>query len=94
MDRPDPPRNAQANGQLKHGAWISQVRQRQRAPAAGGDRRQLEQPVPWDVPCQPWGLPRAYRAWPLAWPPPSGPAGRQRSPALKGGSWRSFLRSG
>jgi hypothetical protein len=38
--------------------------------------------------------PRAFRAWPLAWPLPSGPLGRQRSPALKGGSWRSFLRSG
>ena len=24
--------------------------------------------------------PRAYRAWPLAWPSPSGPLGRQRSP--------------
>ena len=34
------------------------------------------------------------RAWPLAWPSPSGPLGRQRSPALKGGSRRSFLRSG
>jgi hypothetical protein len=38
--------------------------------------------------------PRAARAWPLAWPSPSGPLGRQRSPALKGGSQRSFLRSG
>ena len=37
---------------------------------------------------------RAYRAWPLAWPSPSGPLGWQRSPALKGGSRRSFLRSG
>jgi hypothetical protein len=37
---------------------------------------------------------RAIRAWPLAWPSPSGPQGRQRSPALKGGSRRSFLRSG
>jgi hypothetical protein len=27
-----------------------------------------------------------YRAWPLAWPSPSGPLGWQRSPALKGGS--------
>ena len=32
------------------------------------------------------GSPRAFRAWPLAWPSPSGPLGRQRSPALKGGS--------
>jgi hypothetical protein len=32
------------------------------------------------------GSPRADRAWPLAWPSPSGPLGRQRSPALKGGS--------
>ena len=24
------------------------------------------------------GAPRAYRAWPLAWPSPSGPLGRQR----------------
>jgi hypothetical protein len=29
--------------------------------------------------------PRAFRAWPVAWPSPSGPPGRQRSPALKGG---------
>jgi hypothetical protein len=28
-----------------------------------------------------WGVsPRAYRAWPLAWPSPSGPPGRRRSP--------------
>ncbi len=40
------------------------------------------------------GSPRAFRAWPSAWPSPSGPQGRQRSPALKGGSRRSFLRSG
>jgi hypothetical protein len=40
------------------------------------------------------GSPRASRAWPLAWPSPSGPLGRQRSTALKGGSRRSFLRSG
>ena len=26
------------------------------------------------------GSPRASRAWPLAWPSPSGPSGRQRSP--------------
>jgi hypothetical protein len=38
--------------------------------------------------------PRVLRAWPLAWPLPSGPLGWQRSPALKGGSCRSFLRSG
>ena len=48
--------------------------------------------------CPPLGLrrdsPRAYRAWPPAWPSPSGPLGWQRSPALKGGSRRSFLRSG
>jgi hypothetical protein len=25
------------------------------------------------------GSPRAFRAWPLAWPSPSGPLGRQRS---------------
>jgi len=34
------------------------------------------------------------RAWPSAWPLPSGPLGWQRSPALRGGSRRSFLRSG
>ena len=39
------------------------------------------------------GSPRALRAWPVAWPSPSGPLGRQRSLALKGGSRRSFLRS-
>jgi hypothetical protein len=33
------------NGLLKHSAYFSQGRQRQRTPAAGGDRRQLEQPV-------------------------------------------------
>jgi hypothetical protein len=31
------------------------------------------------------GSSRAFGAWPLAWPSPSGPLGRQRSPALKGG---------
>ena len=32
--------------------------------------------------CQMWpgGSPRAFRAWPLAWPSPSGPLGWQRSP--------------
>jgi hypothetical protein len=34
------------------------------------------------------GAPRAYRAWPVAWPSPSGPLGWQRSPALKGGRLR------
>src|SRR6476660_6787358 len=33
----------------------------------------------------PRGSPRAFWACPLAWPSPSGPLGRQRSPALKGG---------
>jgi hypothetical protein len=33
------------------------------------------------------GPPRVFRAWPS----PSGPQGRHRSPALKGGSRRSFL---
>ena len=32
------------------------------------------------------GLPRAFRAWPLAWPLPSGPLGWQRAP---GGQWRA-----
>ena len=32
----------------------------------------------WQVPF-PKGSPRAFRAWPLAWPLPSGPLGRQRS---------------
>ena len=36
--------------------------------------------------CIDGGSPRAFWAWPLAWPSPSGPLGRQRSPALKGGS--------
>jgi hypothetical protein len=26
----------------------------------------------------PWEVRRAFRAWPLAWPSPSGPLGRQR----------------
>jgi hypothetical protein len=30
------------------------------------------------------GSPRALRAWPVAWPSPSGPLGRQRSLALSG----------
>jgi hypothetical protein len=50
IGRPDPPGNAQANGLLKHSAYFSQGRQRQRTPAAGGDRRQLEQPVPRTCP--------------------------------------------
>jgi hypothetical protein len=31
------------------------------------------------------GAPRASRAWPLAWPSPSGPLGWQRSPASRVG---------
>jgi hypothetical protein len=30
--------------------------------------------------------PRAFRAWPLAWPSPSGPLGRQRSPGSRVGA--------
>jgi hypothetical protein len=32
------------------------------------------------------GSPRAFRAWPLAWPSPSGPLGRQRSPGSRVGA--------
>ena len=71
---------------LKHGADIGQAGRGQCTIAAGDGRKQLEQPVLWDVPVRVEGSPRGYRAWPPAWPSPSGPLGRQRSPALKGGS--------
>jgi hypothetical protein len=61
------------NGLLKHSAYFSQGRQRQRTPAAGGDRIQLEQPV-LGYALSVLGSPRADQAWHLmAWPSPSGP---------------------
>ena len=36
------------------------------------------------------GSPRAIRAWPLAWPSPSGPPGRQRSPRARVGPEDAF----
>src|SRR6266568_9398756 len=67
---------------------LSAERARQKVSRIGHSPTVFEQQHMWpqDNGCR-WpahgGSPRAYRARPLAWPSPSGPLGRQRSPASR-----------
>jgi hypothetical protein len=81
---------AQGSGDRQHGE--RQVHQEYRPPAQGGGQHPADggPECPGDsgrAPHQPQrpasfavreGTPRADRAWPLAWPSPSGPLGWQR----------------
>ncbi len=70
---------------------LSAERARQKVSRIGHSPTVFEQQHMWpqDNGCR-WpahgGSPRAYRAWPLAWPSPSGPLGRQRSPGSRVGA--------